>query len=167
MLGKMKLEDLQKLYLNELKDAYDFEHRILEALPKMESQAHSESVKAAFREHHKVTEGQIRRLEKVFESLGEKPSRHTCEGIKGIIKEGEEFVKAKGDPATIDASLISAAQRVEHYEMAAYGTLRTYARVLGHNDQESLLQETLNEEGNTDHKLTQLAQSGINIQAAR
>ena len=166
MFGKMKLESLKSLYLDELKDAYDFEHQILDALPKMEKTATAEELKSAFREHRAQTERQVERLEQVFASLGEKPERKTCKGMKGLIAEGEEYLKARGDKDTIDASLISAAQRVEHYEMAVYGTLREYARVLGVPDQGRLLQQNLDEEKGADQKLTQLAEQGINVAAA-
>jgi ferritin-like metal-binding protein YciE len=166
MIGGEKLENLRGLYLDELEDIYDGEHRILEALPKMEEAADAHELKDAFREHHRQTQGQVQRLERVFRSLGETPQRKTCKGIEGLLAEGEEFVKARGDDDTRDAALISAAQRVEHYEMAAYGTLRTFARALGHEDQANLLQETLDEEGVTDRKLTQLAEAGINELAA-
>jgi len=166
MFGKIKMNNLKDLYVDELKDAYDFEHRILEALPKMEQSADADELKQAFREHRTQTENQVRRLEQVFREIGEEPSRKTCKGMKGLIEEGEEYVKARGDSDTIDAALISAAQRVEHYEMAVYGTLRTYAEVLGHTSQASLLQENLDEEAQTDDKLTRLAESGINVEAA-
>jgi ferritin-like metal-binding protein YciE len=166
MFGKMKLESLRTLYLDELKDAYDFEHQILDALPKMEKAATADELKGAFREHRTQTQQHVQRLEQVFRSLGAQAERKTCKGMKGVIAEGEEYVKARGDRDTIDASLISAAQRVEHYEMAVYGTLREYARVLGAADQGRLLQQTLDEEKKTDQKLTQLAEQGINLAAA-
>lgn len=165
MFGKIKLENLEKLYVDELKDAYDFEHQILDALPKMEEAAVSPQLKAAFREHREQTRGQVKRLEQVFNMLGRDADRKTCKGMKGLISEGEEYIKAKGDDATIDAALVSAAQRVEHYEMAVYGTLRTFARALGHTEQANLLQQTLDEEANADEKLTRLAESGINVEA--
>lgn len=165
MFGKIKLENLEKLYVDELKDAYDFEHQILDALPKMEEAAVSPQLKAAFREHREQTKGQVKRLEQVFNMLGRDADRKTCKGMKGLISEGEEYIKAKGDDATIDAALVSAAQRVEHYEMAVYGTLRTFARALGHAEQANLLQQTLDEESKTDEKLTRLAESGINVEA--
>ncbi len=165
LFGKMKLENLEKLYVDELKDAYDFEHQILDALPKMEESARSEQLKEAFREHRRQTENQVRRLEQVFNHLGRDADRKTCKGMKGVIAEGEEVVKAKGDDATIDAALIAAAQRVEHYEIAVYGTLRTYARALGHTEQANLLQQNLDEESTADEKLTRLAESGINVAA--
>ena len=166
MFGRKTLDDLRKLYLDELKDLYDAEHQILDALPKLENAAENHELKDAFAEHFEETKGHVRRLEQVFRGLGEEPERKTCEGIKGLIKEGDEFVKARGDGDTIDAALISAAQRVEHYEIAAYGTLRTYARHLGHQDQVRLLEETLDEESDADEKLTEIAESGINEMAA-
>lgn len=165
MFGHIKLENLEKLYIDELKDAYDFEHQILDALPKMEEAAVSPQLKEAFRAHRQETEGQVKRLEQVFNMLGRDPERKTCKGMKGLIAEGEEYIKAKGDDATIDAALVSAAQRVEHYEMAVYGTLRTFARALGHEDQATVLQQTLEEESSADEKLTRLAESGINVEA--
>lgn len=166
MFGNLKLENLEKLYVDELKDAYDFEHQILDALPKMEEAATHAELQSAFREHRRETENQVRRLEQVFNSLGRDAERKTCKGMKGLIAEGEEYVKARGDDAAIDAALISGAQRVEHYEMAVYGTLRTYARALGHEDQATLLNQSLEEEKAADAKLTRLAESGINVNAA-
>jgi ferritin-like metal-binding protein YciE len=166
LFGNLKLENLETLYVDELKDAYDFEHQILDALPRMEESATHPELQAAFREHRRETENQVRRLEQVFNSLGRDAERKTCKGMKGLLAEGEEYVKARGDDATIDAALISGAQRVEHYEMAVYGTLRTYARALGHEDQATLLNQSLEEEGAADAKLTRLAESGINVEAA-
>jgi ferritin-like metal-binding protein YciE len=162
----MNLENLKQVYVDELKDAYDFEHQILDALPKMEEAASSPELKQAFQEHRRETENQVRRLEQVFNHLGLDAERKTCKGMKGLIAEGEEFVKARGDGAAIDAALISGAQRVEHYEMAVYGTLRTYARALGHEEQATLLQQNLSEEKAADENLTRLAESGINVEAA-
>ena len=166
MFGKMKLESLKALYLDELKDAYDFEHQLLEALPKMEKAAHADELKTAFREHLGQTQRQVERLKQVFTSLGVDAERKTCKGMKGLLTEGDEYLKARGDRDTIDASLIAAAQRVEHYEIAVYGTLREYARVLGAADQGRLLQMTLDEEKTADQKLTRLAEQGINVAAA-
>lgn len=165
MFGKLKLESLEELYVDELKDAYDFENQLLEALPKMQEAAHASELKEAFRRHLRETQGQVGRLEQVFRSLGRDAERKTCKGMKGLISEGEEYVDAKGDDATLDAALISAAQRVEHYEMAAYGTLRTYAEALGHHDQSRLLAESLDEESEADETLTRLAEGGINVEA--
>jgi ferritin-like metal-binding protein YciE len=162
----MNIPDLATIYHEELKDAYDFEHQILDALPQMAEAASNDDLRQAFEEHLRQTQGQVERLEKVFQSLGKKPARKHCDGMEGLIEEGEEIVEADGDEEAIDAALIGAAQRVEHYEMAAYGTLRTWARQLGHEDQAKLLQQTLDEEGKTDERLTRLAEGGINRQAA-
>jgi ferritin-like metal-binding protein YciE len=165
VFGRIKLENLAALYLDELKDAYDFEHQILDALPEMEAAAVSPQLKEGFREHREQTKGQVRRLEQVFSLLGQKAERKTCKGMKGLLAEGGDYIKAKGDDATLDAALISAAQRVEHYEMAVYGTLRTFARALGHPEQANLLQQTLEAESKADAALTRLAESGINVEA--
>jgi len=165
MFGSTKFEDLRDLYVEEIKDVYDAEHRILDALPRMAEKANDDQLKQAFRSHLEETRGQVRRLEQVFGSLGIDPDRKTCEAMKGLMSEGDELLGAKGDGDVIDAALIGAAQRVEHYEMAAYGTLRTLARQLGHEDQARLLQETLDEEGAADEKLTRIAESRVNRKA--
>ena len=161
-----EFHSLDDLFLEQLQDLYDAEKRLTKALPKMADAAHSPQLKDAFRLHLRETEGQIARLEQVFNELGKRPQRETCEAMKGLIKEGEEMVQAKGDSAVKDAALIAAAQRVEHYEIAGYGTARDFAQKLGHQHAVQLLQETLNEEGDTDKKLTQIAQT-INIQAKK
>ena len=162
----MHLNSLNDLYMDELKDLYDAEHQIKEALPKMAQAAHNPDLKAAFEEHLRQTEGHIGRLEQVFRSCGETAERKTCPGMKGIIAEGQEKMKhAQSDRDTLDAGLIAAAQHVEHYEMAGYGCVRTWARELGHHDQAQLLQQTLDEEGETDKRLTMLAESRINREA--
>lgn len=166
MFGTMKIDDLKDLYLDELRDIYDAQHQIIEALEEMAESAHAPELKNALIEHRRQNDGQVQRIERVFQGLGERPERKTCKGIKGVIAEGREYVKAKGDPATIDAALVSSAQRIEHYEMAAYGTLRTYARVLDHLDQAALLQQNLDQATETDQRLTRLAESGINVEAA-
>ena len=163
----MKLAHLQDLFVMELQDLYDAEHQIMKALPKMSKAATAPALQSAFQEHLGQTENQVRRLEQVFQQLGKSPKGKSCKAMAGLIAEGEELMKEKADPAVMDAGLIAAAQRVEHYEMAGYGTVRTYAHMLGHHQLEQLLQETLNEEGNTDKKLTQLAESLINIEAER
>ncbi|MEW6441068.1 MAG: ferritin-like domain-containing protein [bacterium] len=161
----MKIDSLKKLYLEELRDLYDVEEQILSALPKMAKASSHGDVQNAFHEHLEVTKRQKERLEKVFDLLGEKPKAKKCEGIRGIIRDGEEIIKQKPEPEVLDAALIASAQKVEHYEMAAYGTLRSYARHLGYEDQADLLQETLNEEGETDHRLTRLATRDVNLEA--
>jgi|SRR5579872_480595 len=163
----MKLTSLQDLYLTELKDLYDAESRIVKALPKMAEAAQAPDLRQAFEQHLEQTRGHVDRLERIFQMLNEAPKGQKCKGIEGILDEGEEMIDMGEDapPSVNDAGLISAAQRVEHYEIAAYGTLRSYARRLGHEDQAKLLDQTLQEEGDTDKRLTQLAESSINEQA--
>jgi ferritin-like metal-binding protein YciE len=155
----MALKTLQDLLVDAIKDIYDAEHQITKALPKMEKAASSAKLKEAFNQHLSQTEGQIKRLEEVFSILGEKPSRKTCKAMEGLVKEGDELLKEKADAEVLDAGLIAAAQKVEHYEMASYGTARTYANILGHKNAADLLQTTLDEEGNTDKKLTKIAET--------
>lgn len=152
---------LNDLYITELKDLYSAETQLLDALPKMANKATSPKLKKAFQDHLQQTKGQVARLETIFEDLDAKPSGHTCKAMKGLIEEGEEIIKAKGDSAVIDAALIGSAQRVEHYEIAGYGTTRTFAAHLGQKKHAELLQETLNEEGRTNKDLTELAEGYI------
>jgi ferritin-like metal-binding protein YciE len=161
----MGLESMQDLYLHELKDIHNAEKQILQALPKMAKAATHEDLRNAFEEHKRVTEEQVRRLETIFDDLGQKPGGVKCKGMEGLIEEGEEVLSEDADPDVRDAALIAAAQRVEHYEIAAYGTARTYARQLGFDKHAELLQKTLDEEGETDQKLTKLAESRINRDA--
>jgi ferritin-like metal-binding protein YciE len=163
-LFSMKLENLQQLFVKELRDLYDAENQITDALPKMIDAAHNPQLKSALQEHLQVTKQQISRLDQIFQKLNQKPTGETCKGMKGVIKEGDEIVSAGGDPSTVDAGIISAAQRVEHYEMAGYGTVRTYAELLGHQDMARLLQQTLDEEEQADEKLSQIARS-VNVEA--
>jgi ferritin-like metal-binding protein YciE len=163
-LFSMKLENLQQLYLKELRDLYDAENQITGALPKLIDAANNSELKNALQEHLDVTKKQIGRLEQIFQSLNEKPSGETCKGMKGVIKEGDEIISAGGDPSTVDAGIISAAQRVEHYEMAGYGTVRNYAKLLGQEEHARLLQQTLDEEEKADKTLTQIA-STVNVEA--
>lgn len=163
-LFSMKLENLQQLYLRELRDLYSAETQITDALPKLIDAANNSELKNALQEHLNVTQTQISRLEQIFRALNEKPSGETCKGMKGVIKEGDEIVSAGGDPSTVDAGIISAAQRVEHYEMAGYGTVRTYAKLLGQDEHARLLQQTLDEEEEADQTLTQIA-STVNVEA--
>jgi len=158
---------LHELFLEELADIHNAEQQLTKALPKMAKAAESEELRQAFEEHLEQTEEQISRLDQVFESLGEKMKRKTCKAMQGLIEEGNEVMQEhKGNPA-IDAALIAAAQRVEHYEMAGYGCARTYAHMLGLTEQSALLQRTLDEEGDTDHKLTDLAETVVNIDALK
>jgi len=160
-------ESLQKLYLNELRDLMSAEHMILKALPEMASKASHSGLKDAFRLHEQQTRQHVQRLEQIFSMIGVKPEEKKCKGMEGIIDEGKDTLKEYDDSDVLDAALIAAAQRVEHYEIAAYGCVRTYANVLGLSSQEELLQQTLNEEGNTDHRLTQLADEVVNVDALK
>jgi ferritin-like metal-binding protein YciE len=160
----MSVSTLEDLFLHELKDIYDGEKRLLKALPKMAKAASSEELKAAFEEHLAVTEEQVARLEQIFEEL-EKPARgKKCLGMEGLIEEGSALMEEDAEPPVMDAGLIGAAQKVEHYEIATYGTLATLAKVLGLDTAVELLEATLAEEKETDEKLTQLA-SQINFEA--
>ena len=161
----MKLETLRDLYVEQLQDLHNAETQLVEALPKMAKAASNKQLQNGFTEHLAQTKTHVQRLEQIFQQLGTSPKNQKCKGMEGLIKEGEEMIKMKGDPAAIDAGLIAAAQRVEHYEMAGYGCVRTYAHQLGDYQAERVLQQTLDEEGLTDKKLTQLAESVINLEA--
>jgi ferritin-like metal-binding protein YciE len=163
-LFSMKLENLQQLFVKELRDLYDAETQITEALPKMIEAASHPELKNALEEHLHVTKNQIARLDRIFLTLQEKPTGESCKGMKGLLKEGDDLISADGDPSTVDAGIISAAQRVEHYEMAGYGTVRTYAELLGREEFANLLQETLDEEKQADETLTEIA-SGVNVES--
>ncbi|HEX3130270.1 MAG TPA: ferritin-like domain-containing protein [Thermoanaerobaculia bacterium] len=160
----MEIDSLRKLYIEELKDLYSAEKQILQALPRMAKKASNPQLKAGFEEHVRQTEVHVQRLEQIFEGLGKSPRGKKCKGMEGLLEEGKEVLQEDMDDETRDAALISAAQRVEHYEMAGYGTVRTYAQLMGERDAAKLLQTTLDEEGLTDKKLTQLAES-INVEA--
>ena len=162
-----EFNSLEDLFCDQIQDLYDAEQRLTKALPKMAKAAESPQLQKAFEQHLQETENQINRLERVFALLNKDVESKTCEAMKGLIAEGEEVIQAKGDPDVKDAALIAAAQRVEHYEIAGYGTARTFAQRLGLQEAAQLLQETLNEEGATDHKLTELAEQSINVKAAR
>ena len=164
----MRINSLHELYIHELKDLYSAEKQITKALPKMAETATAPELRSAFEEHLQVTRQQVERLERIFQRLDESPKGSKCKGMQGIIDEGEEMMDIDSSQAMIcDAVLISAAQRVEHYETAAYGTVRTYAQQLGYEEEARLLQETLNEEGEADKKLTGLAESRVNVEASR
>jgi ferritin-like metal-binding protein YciE len=158
----MPLESLDGLFLNELKDVYNAEKLILRALPRMAKAANADALRDAFTRHLRETEGHVQRLEQIFGSLGQAARGKKCKGMEGIIEEGKEILEEDGAPEVIDTALIAAAQRVEHYEIAAYGCLRTYAQLLGYDDAARLLQQTLREEEATDKKLTELGEGGIN-----
>jgi ferritin-like metal-binding protein YciE len=157
----MKLNSLYDVYVHELKDLYDAEKQIIEALPKMAQAASAGDLRQAFEEHLSQSETHLERVHGILNELDVNPGNVKCDGVAGLIKEGEDVIKTGGHPAAKDASLISAAQRVEHYEIAAYGSVRTYARLLGYSKAASILQQTLDEEGETDKKLTKLAEGGI------
>jgi ferritin-like metal-binding protein YciE len=158
----MPLESLEDLFLNELKDVYNAEKQILKALPRMAKAADAPALQQAFTKHLRETEGQVDRLERIFKSLDQTPRGKKCKGMEGLIEEGKEILEEEGAVEVIDAALIAAAQRVEHYEIAAYGCLRTYAQLLGYEDAHRLLGETLREEEATDKALTALGEGGIN-----
>ncbi|HEX6466493.1 MAG TPA: ferritin-like domain-containing protein [Terriglobales bacterium] len=160
----MKLESLHELFIEELQDLYSAENMILKALPKMAEEATSPQLKSAFEEHLQQTEGHVERLEQIFDELDVDADEKTCKAMKGIIAENEELLKEDAEPEVLDAGMIAGAQRVEHYEIAGYGTVRTYAELLGHRDWAQLLQQTLDEEKATDQKLNGLA-GHINIEA--
>jgi ferritin-like metal-binding protein YciE len=161
----MKLDSLENLYREQLRDLYSAEKQLTVALPKMAEGASSSSLRKAFEQHLKQTEQHVNRLEQIFREIDLKPGRKKCKGMEGLIKESEEMLKEDGLSAVLDAGLIATAQRVEHYEIAGYGTVRTYAEQLGHGKAASLLEKTLSEESQANEKLTQLAEGGINQRA--
>lgn len=161
----MEMESLRDLFLEQIKDIYSAEQQITKALPKMAKAASSNELQSAFRQHLEMTQEQVRRLDQIFHDLGKTSKGKKCKGMEGLIEEGEEMIKDFDDPEVRDAGLIAAAQRVEHYEISAYGTARTYARMLGEERAADLLQQTLQEEGETDKKLTELAENSINLRA--
>jgi ferritin-like metal-binding protein YciE len=160
----MALESLNDLFVEQLRDLYDAENQLIKALPKMAEASNSEELREGFEEHLEQTKGHARRIEQIFESLGEKAKAKKCKGMEGVIKEGSETLDEDMDPDVKDAAIIAAAQRVEHYEIAGYGTARTFASLLGDREAASLLEQTLQEEKDTDAKLNHLAE-GINVAA--
>jgi ferritin-like metal-binding protein YciE len=160
----MELDSLRDLYIEELKDLYSAENQITKALPKMAKAASSKSLKAGFEKHLNETKTHVERLQQIFKGLGVSPGNKKCHAMAGLVEEGQEIISEDAEPEVRDAGLIAAAQRVEHYEMAGYGCVRTYAELLGEKQAAKLLQKTLDEEGATDKKLTELAR-GINVQA--
>jgi len=160
----MKLSTLNDLYVEELQDLYSVENQILKALPNMVKAAHSPELKSGFESHLRQTQEHVSRLEQIFGKLGKSPRGKFCKGMEGILAEGKDLLKENADPDVLDAGLITAAQHVEHYEIAGYGTVRTYAKLLGDNEAMALLQKTLDEEEQTDRKLTQLS-NNINVEA--
>ena len=161
----MKLDTLQKLYTNELRDLYSAENQLLKALPRMAKAASSEELKDAFEKHLEQTKSHVERLEQVFEELDEKPKGKTCRAMKGLVEEGSEILQQDGEESVLDAGIIVAAQKVEHYEIASYGSVRTFAHMLGQNKAAELLQTTLDEESETNELLNRLAESIVNPEA--
>jgi ferritin-like metal-binding protein YciE len=165
-LRSLKLNNLEDLYIQQLRDLYSTESQIIDALPLMADAATSPELKTAFNQHLEQTRSQMRRLDNIFAKLDVSPEGEKSNAIDGLVSDGNDIIKADGDPAVRDAGLIAAAQRVEHYEIAGYGCARTYASQLGHRDHAEMLQQILEEEAATDKKLTQLAENRINLQAA-
>jgi ferritin-like metal-binding protein YciE len=163
----MKLNTLEDLLLHELKDLYSAETQLVKALPKMAKAASHQELKVAFEDHLEQTEGHVERLNEIGEMLGKKLTGHTCKAMKGLVEEGADLIADRAGPAVRDAGLIGAAQRVEHYEIAGYGTARCLAEQLGHPEVAELLEQTLEEEKQTDENLTELATSSINVDAGQ
>ncbi|MBS0659334.1 MAG: ferritin-like domain-containing protein [Verrucomicrobia bacterium] len=162
----MKLSSLYDLLLHELKDLYSAEKQLTKALPKLAKAATNEQLRGAFEEHLEETEGHLQRLEEIAEQLEARLDGHTCKAMQGLVEEGQDLLEEDAEPAVRDAALIGAAQRVEHYEIAGYGTARTLASLLGHEEIAELLDTTLEEEKATDEKLTALAEAAVNAEAA-
>ena len=161
----MSLDTLEKLYISELRDLYSAENQLLKALPKMAKGASSPELKDAFEKHLEQTETHVERLEQLFRELDESPKGKTCQAMKGLIEEGSEILKEEGEESVLDAGMIVAAQKVEHYEIASYGSVRTFANLLGHDEAATLLQSTLAEESETNEILNQLAEGIVNPEA--
>jgi ferritin-like metal-binding protein YciE len=161
----MEVEDLRDLYVDQLRDLYSAENQLVKALPKMAKAANDEQLKQGFLDHLEETKGHVERLTTIFERLNEKPGGKKCKAMEGLIEEGKEMIEEDASPEAKDAGLIAAAQRVEHYEIAGYGTVRAYAKLLGEDAAIKLLQQTLDEEAAADRKLTALAENTINLQA--
>jgi ferritin-like metal-binding protein YciE len=159
------METLEKLYINELRDLYSAENQLLKALPKMAKGASSAELKEAFENHLAETETHVERLEQIFKDLEENPKGKTCHGMKGLIEEGSEILEEEGEESVLDAGIIVAAQKVEHYEMAGYGSVRAFAQLLGHEEAAQLLQTTLDEESKANELLNQLAETTVNAEA--
>ncbi|MDQ3622610.1 MAG: ferritin-like domain-containing protein [Verrucomicrobiota bacterium] len=161
----MKIKSLRDVYIPELKDLYSAEKQLITALPKMAKAAVNEQLAAAFEEHLEQTQEQLQRLEQILEELGESTKSDKCKGMEGLLAEGSKVMKEEGVKEVIDALLITAAQKVEHYEIAGYGSARTFAEMLGENEAADLLQQTLDEEIETDERLTDIAETAVNTQA--
>jgi ferritin-like metal-binding protein YciE len=161
----MAAQTLEDMLVETLRDTFDAEKQLVKALPKMAKAAHADELRAAFEEHLEVTKGQVARLEKVFAELGVAARGKHCVAMEGLIEEGKELIEEDHDPEVKDAGLIAAAQKVEHYEIAAYGTVRTWAEMLGYGKAAELLQQSLNEESEADEALSQLAMTSVNVEA--
>jgi ferritin-like metal-binding protein YciE len=161
----MSMESLRDLYVEELKDLYSAESQLVKALPKMAKKASNDSLRTAFEEHLEVTRGHVDRLEEIFQDLDGSPRGKRCKGMAGLIEEGNDMMAEDAEPEVADAAIIAAAQKVEHYEIAAYGTVRTYAERLGLSNHARLLQQTLDEESEADERLTEIAERVVNPQA--
>lgn len=161
----IKLDHLEKLYLTQLKDAYSAEKQLLQALPRMRDGATETKLREAFVDHLGETRVHVERIEQIFKSMEGSPGGHKCKAMEGLIEEGKEVLSEDGEPETLDAALICAAQKVEHYEIALYGCLREYARILGHAEAVALIEETLNEEKTADSRLTEIAEQWVNASA--
>jgi len=159
------MESLQDLFVDQLKDLYNAENQLIKALPKMAKAASNPELQQAFTTHLEETRQHAERIEQVLDKMGEKAKGKKCKAMEGLLEEGKEMMDEDAEPEVMDAGLIAAAQRVEHYEIAGYGCVRTYAKLLGNEQAAKLLQQTLDEEGNTDKKLTDLAESVINLEA--
>jgi ferritin-like metal-binding protein YciE len=166
-LFSQEFNSLDDLFLEQIQDLYDAEHRIIRALPKMSETAQDPELKRALDTHLAETRQHVERLNAIFRSIGQEPERKTCDAMKGLLSEGEDMVSAKGNRDVRDAAIIAAAQRVEHYEIAGYGTARTLAQHLGHPDAAQLLQQTLDEEKKANQILTDVAESTVNMHASR
>lgn len=162
ILKPTTFNSLRELFIFQLEDLYDAEHRIIDALPKLADAVFSDELKNAFLDHLQETREHVRRLEQIFNKLGCEPERETCDAMKGLVREGTHMIDAEGDSSVRDAALIAIAQRVEHYEIAGYGTVRTFARQLGLDDIVRILQQTLDEEGAADKLLTHIAETSVN-----
>jgi len=159
------METLEKLYINELRDLYSAENQLLKALPKMAKGASSDELKEAFENHLAETETHVERLERIFKGLEENPKGQTCHAMKGLIEEGSEILEEEGEDSVLDAGIIVAAQKVEHYEMAGYGSVRAFAQLLGQEEAAQLLQTTLDEESKANELLNQIAETTVNAEA--
>ena len=163
----MEIDNLQELLIEEMRDLYSAENQLIKALPKMAKKASNPQLKKAFETHLRETEGHAKRLQQIFDKLGKKPTGKKCAAMEGLIEEGKEMMGEDMDDETMDAALIAVAQKVEHYEIASYGTVRTWANLIGDDQTARTLQQTLDEEGKTDKLLTELAESSINVEAAQ